>query len=553
MVILASGGLSADVHAAHGQTEPSEQSESVAVEPAAGAPILADASLAQSLAPVPSWKAIEKPETVFGDLSAWDAADVELITRLHMYPEMNRLQFYDRTAMERFGARWEAAKTEGLTIVHVGDSHVQGGATGREIGAQLSPELGSGGHGLLFPYSAAKTYAPRPYKSEHTGLWVYGKSWRLPAEVPLGVTGMSVRTQSAKASFTLTFKQDVPSDWRKLRIYCDRVRESFDLKIDSAGKTTTVVVRPGEGDDLPYVEVTLPRIGRSLRVRMRRRFSRQVGFELHGMVLQSVEPGGLVIHNGGVGASRYRAILHEEHFVSHLASLEPDMVIVEYGTNDYLYDDLIKPKLEGQIRGAIARIREAAPDAAIVLVTPQDLYRKLKNLTSGVKFSDLIHTIAADEKVVVFDWYWISGGGRSIPGWYRAGLARKDLIHLTTRGYSLKGRHLVHAMRATLAWMKDHPGSQHLVLDREPLRRALAALPPEGELAPLSKRARSSRARASAKPPANAILYTVRGGECISGIARRHGVTTQQIMRMNGLRSRRIYPGTELHLPSRKK
>jgi lysophospholipase L1-like esterase len=553
MVILASGGLWTVAHAGQGQGEASDQSVAVGAQPGAETPILADASLVQSLVPAPSWEAIQKPETVFDDLSAWDAKDAGLITRLHMHPELNLLQFYDRAAMERLSARWESAQTEGLTIVHVGDSHVQGGVVQREMRAHLGPELGDGGPGLLFPYSAAKTYAPRAYKSEHTGVWVYGKSWRLPADVPLGVTGMSVRTQSAKASFTLTFKEDVSPDWRALRIYCDRNRESFDLKIDSAGKTTTVVVRPTKGDDLPYVEVTLPRIGRSLRVRMRRRFSRQTGFELHGMVLQSIHPGGLVIHNAGVGASRYRAILHEEHFVSHLASLEPDMVIVEYGTNDYLYDDLIKRSLEGQIRAAIARIREAAPEAAIVLVTPQDLYRKMQNLTSGVKFSDLIHRIAADEGAVVFDWYWISGGGRSIPAWRLEGLARKDLIHLTTRGYSLKGRHLVHAIRGTLAWMKEHPSAKHLVLDREPLKRALEALPPELALAPLGKRTRKSAARPPVKLPENAVLYTVRSGECIAGIARRNGVSVDQIIRINGLEGRRIYPGTELHLPGRTK
>ena len=462
--------------------------------------------------------------------------------RLGSHPEMNRIQFYERAGMNRLGEAWRAAKSQGLRIVHVGDSHVQGGAIHQELRSELWPELGNGGHGLLFPYSAAKTYSPRAYRSTHRGSWTYGKSWRLPAEIPLGVAGMSVRTRNPNASFTLTFKAPVPKDWRALRIYCERDPESYDLKIDSGGRTTIVRVHPKGEDERPYVEVTLPKIGRSLRVRMRRRGPRQKRFELHAMTLQSVNPGGLVIHNAGVGASRFRAILHEEHFESHLASLEPHLVIIEYGTNDYLYDDQIKPELEGEIRASIARVRRAAPQAEILLVSAQDLYRKAKNLSSGVTYSELLHHIASEEKVAVFDWYWIAGGGRTLLGWRDAGLARKDLIHLTSKGYRFKGRHLASALRQTLDWMDRNPEAERLVLDRELLKRALAARPEEDELA--------LEAQGAPTPQAleGATTYRVRPGECLAGIASRHGVSTEAIMRWNGMKSRRIHAGRELQL-----
>ena len=260
------------------------------------------------------------------------------------------------------------------------------------------------------------------------------------------------------------------------------------------------------------------------------------------MTLQSVKPGGLVVHNAGVGASRYRAILHEEHFESHLATLDPHLVIVEYGTNDYLYDDLIKPELEGEIRASIARIRRAAPEAQILLVSAQDLYRKSKNLASGLAYSDLLHRIASEEKIAVFDWYWIAGGGRTLRRWRDAGLARKDLIHLTSKGYGFKGRHLAHALRQTFQWMDQNPESERLVLDREPLKRALAALPSEEALA-------ARGPPASTPPPLEgASTYRVRSGECLTGIAARHGVSAQEIMRWNGMKSRRIHAGRELQL-----
>jgi LysM repeat protein len=499
-------------------------------------------TLTQSLGLDRSGSTAKDPATRAEVLEGWSPEDMARIQGLGLRPEINRIQFYDRPAMNRLREAWRAAKTEGLRIVHLGDSHVQSGVIHHELRSELWPELGNGGHGLLFPYSAAKTYAPRSYRSRHRGAWTYGKSWRLPAEVPLGVAGMSVRTHNPHASFTLTFKAPVPQDWRALRIYCERDRHSYDLKIDSGGRTTSVRVRPKGEDVRPYVEVTLPRIGRSVRVRMRRRSSRQRRFELHGMTLQSVNPGGLVVHNAGVGASRYRAILHEEHFESHLATLDPHLVIVEYGTNDYLYDDLIKPELEGEIRASIARIRRAAPEAQILLVSAQDLYRKSKNLASGLAYSDLLHRIASEEKTAVFDWYWIAGGGRTLRRWRDAGLARKDLIHLTSKGYRFKGRHLAQALRQTFEWMDQSPESERLVVDREPLKRALAALPSEEVLA-------AQAPPASTPPPLEgASTYRVRSGECLAGIAKRHGVSAQEIMRWNGMKSRRIYAGRELQL-----
>ena len=473
---------------------------------------------------------------------AFSVEDQERIERLGLQPDTFRVQFHDRRSIDRLRASWRQARQDGLRIVHVGDSHVQNGAIHKELRSLLRPELGDGGHGLLFPYSAAKTYAPKSYRSRHRGRWTYAKSWKLPAELPLGVTGMSVETRNPDASFTLTFKEPVPDHWRRLRIYCDRGRKSFDLKVDSGGRTTVIRVHPKEDDGKPYVEAVLPKVGQSVRVRMRRRGPRQKRFQLHGMSLESVNQGGLVVHNGGVGASRFRAILHEDHFESHLTALEPDLVIVEYGTNDYLYEDRIKPELESEIRESIGRIRRAVPDAMILLVSAQDLYRKSKNLKSGVTYSDLLHKIAAEESVGIFDWYWISGGGRTLPAWRDARLARKDLIHLTSRGYRFKGRLLAHALRETFGWLDQNPSAERLVLDREPLKRALAAMPSEAELA--SRAAEET----APKPLEGAIIYRVKPGECLAGIATRNGVTVKEIMTWNRMKNRRVHAGRELQL-----
>ena len=138
--------------------------------------------------------------------------------------------------------------------------------------------------------------------------------------------------------------------------------------------------------------------------------------------------------------------------------------------------------------------------------------------------------------------YWISGGGKPLPGWRAAGLARKDLIHLTPEGYSLKGRHLAHALRGTLAWLDAHPEAQSLVLNREPLRQTLLTVPAEAD--------EDTDEDAGL---ALASVYTVQRGECLAGIAKRNGVTTSQLMRWNRMKTRRVHPGTKLEIRTGKK
>ena len=394
-------------------------------------------------------------------------ADRALAKELGLDLDQNRIQFHDARALAPLRAAWKQARNRGLRVVHLGDSHVQAGISTRALRTVLKAAVGDGGYGLIFPYSVAKTYAPDDYTSTYTGSWECGNSRVLPPKVPVGVLGYACRTTKKGASFTITFRNEIPATWRELWLFVTRQARRFDLEVSAGGRSVLARVEPASAKAPPYVRVRLPPVGDSITVRLARLSERAAAFEFEGMSLTAPGGQGAVVHAAGLGGAQFRAVLHEEFFERQLAALHPDLVIIDYGTNDYFYDDVVRPELQRTIRKVIQRVRDAAPNAAIVLTSAQDLYSKGRNVTSGPAFSGLIERIAGEEGCAFWDWFWIAGGPATLMAWQERGLARKDGVHLTARGYELKGRLLGEAFQRTIEWMNAHRAANSLVFERK--------------------------------------------------------------------------------------
>lgn len=471
--------------------------------------------------------------------------DTSIAPVIHL--EYNMIQFYSQKALDNFYTAWHQTSERKLSVVHIGDSHLQSDIYPGQLRKNLHTLHGDGGRGLVFPYSTANTYSSVEYKSEHTGEWEYAKSLRLPPKIPLGVVGMSSRTLKANSSFTLTFDDPVPVHYDRLRIYCKKQHNSFDLDIDFGdGKPVRVAIDSSSADTLPYYEMAMPKMGNVLKVKAVKANDFESEFEFYGMTMESSADRGAVVHNGGVGGAMYRSILYEELFQEQLPTLEPDVVIVDFGTNDYLYDDSIKPELDTQIVEVIERIRAVTPQASIILTSTQDMYWKGDNLVHGEDFSDLIHRIAKQYDCGLFDWYWISGGRTTMSRWMERSYANPDGIHLSPKGYRLKGDLLTDAMIRTMSWMEKNPDGDSLVFNTDSLSaiQKKLILPDSLRKNPYSVYGRTP------------VRHTVTRGQTLGGIARKYGVTVAQIKKWNNLKSDMIYVGQKLTIyktPKKKK
>ncbi|MEJ0030839.1 MAG: hypothetical protein WDO15_10930 [Bacteroidota bacterium] len=53
------------------------------------------------------------------------------------------------------------------------------------------------------------------------------------------------------------------------------------------------------------------------------------------MSLESDQDHGLIYHQLGVGGAPYTAVLEQVMIDSQLPALQPDLIILDYGTNDF--------------------------------------------------------------------------------------------------------------------------------------------------------------------------------------------------------------------------
>jgi LysM repeat protein len=457
--------------------------------------------------------------------------------------DLNYIQFHQRSAFEKFYDKWE--KGEPITIAHFGDSHVQPDIYTGELRKILQQERGKGGRGMIFPYSIAQTYSTMDYASYHTGSWRASKSIEYVPKLPLGIAGVTARTADPSASFTIRFHNPMPSDYRKLKFFCTQQKSSYDVVISSGGQSVAVVIDdPGQSNASPFIEVILPALGNTIHVQVVKKNDFENDFEFHGMSVESATTEGLVLHCLGVGGSQLRSILAEKLFDIQMAHLKPDLAILDFGTNDHIYNNAIPPDMESVIVKAINRVRAAAPNCTVLLTTTQDMNRRGINITSGRDYSALIRKVAQDQNCAYYDWYWVSGGPTRMNLWENYGLAQADNIHLTIKGYTLKGELLGTAFKNTIGKLRIETPS--LVFNPDTLSFDAMIARQDS----IMKKNQSTPILTQSAPPipVNVIYHKIANGETLGEIAEKYHVTVSSIRYANGIRGSKIIAGKTLRI-----
>ena len=446
----------------------------------------------------------------------------------------NVIQYDNPAVLSKLVSKWNSGKRVAFSIAHFGDSHIQPDAFTSVVRKKLQDERGSGGRGMIFPYDIAKTYSQADYSSAFTGAWVTGNSIQTPPKLPVGISGFAAHTSDDDAVFCINFKKPLDEGPKRVTVYCNKdcdckiILTSGNVSKEVALDTVTDAVTSCARFDCRELKDTL-------QFRIERTQPGAGEFRLYGIDIENRTPG-VLYHNLGVGGANFSALKNQTYFANQIKLIHPDLVILDWGTNDIIYKNRIDEHLEETIVYTINAVRAECPDASILLTSVQDMNLKGKNITVAKDFSRLVKRIAFEHDCLFYDWYPIAGGPGSMKKWFAQDLGRKDNIHLTAKGYELKGTLFSNAFIDMVSHYKTHPE------DKRTLTNEVYTVVREKDSRENQHGGGSKHAHGSGRT----IYHVVKKGESVNSIAARYKTNVKAVMKLNHMRNSKLKQGTRL-------
>lgn len=328
-----------------------------------------------------------------------------------------------------------------VSIVHIGDSHLQADEFSGRVRQELQRTYGNAGRGLAFPFQVAKTNGSPTFRTASTGGgWRARRVLARPdTTLPVGLSGISLATTDTGAAFTLRIPLLLRPDYRfnKLTLLREPGPTAFDWQVVESHNRELGRLPGGTGS----VAVTLPldSLRRFVGLRAARTSPRQTNARLYGLLLDNGQPG-ICYHAIGVNGAAVSQYNRAPLFFAQLPLLAPDLFIVSLGTNDAYSAGFEPAVFQRQLDTLVTRLRRACPQAEILLAAPADSYRARRYRNPDLaRLAAVLRAYAQAHDLAYWDFAAVQGGYGSMQQWRAAGLALNDFVHFSTPGYDLQG------------------------------------------------------------------------------------------------------------------
>jgi len=359
---------------------------------------------------------------------------------------------YIRRAANRIhlnGADWSdlrrqlaAAGDSAVSIVHIGDSHLQADLATAEVRRRLQQSYGNAGRGLVIPFRMAGTNEPHDYSITSPDGMVTSRLLRMPWPTEMTFTGVTA-APAAPGPFTLRVS----------------AREPFD-RLTFIGTAPGLEARSVAVHGMPAHFSTRPD-GNTLEVRLDHAaveasvsLAAPAGSAIGGIELRRGDTG-LAYHVVGNNGATYSTYTLTGDPGRGLSALRPALIIISLGTNE-AFGRITSAGFRADIDALVSDLRRHNPQARLLLVTPAECYRRTvtrrgrgrrrRRVTSYTvntnirRLRDVIADYAREHHIALYDWYDVAGGAGSAARWLADRNLGRDRIHLTADGYRLQGQ-----------------------------------------------------------------------------------------------------------------
>ena len=331
-----------------------------------------------------------------------------------------------------YQALWQTEKAapDAVTrVVHYGDSPTTADLVTGEIRRLLQKQFGDAGHGFIL---VAKPWA----WYRHQGAELSASGWQdVPAsrfesrDGMFGLGGVSF-TGSGNASSKIVLAGTGHS---RFEVWYLRQPGGGVLDFLAGGRQVGSVDTSGTSKEPGFAPFTVADGASDLELRVQRGPVR-----VFGITAEKAGPG-VVYDSLGLNGASITVLTHmfnKEHWAEELRHRNPDLVVLNYGTNEADFASFVDKQYEPELRAAIGRVHLALPDASVLVMSPMDRGQHsspgaIETMATIPRIVAIQRRVAQDTGCGFFDTFSAMGGDGTMARWYAAKprLVSADLIH----------------------------------------------------------------------------------------------------------------------------
>ncbi len=336
-----------------------------------------------------------------------------------------------------------------VRVLHIGDSHIQADNFSGTVRQNLQENFGNAGRGLVFPYRVAKTNGPDGLLSSSNAVWNVKRNVFINNPMPIGISGISIENTQSHATVQISVNNTPALNYgfTELTLFHQTGPDCNDVDAtDGNGDALFQRVYTGI-DNVSHWQLNKP--ANAVTFTMMGNDSAEKTNRIYGVLMENDSPG--VLYNmAGVNGAEFRHYNAARYFFEQSKYLAPNLIILSLGTNEALGGTINTDDMYENIRQMVDSLKQQNPGAVFLFTTPSDSYRRarkgfLKNANTQ-KSKNTIIRFCEEQHYAFWDLNAVMGGYGSMMYWYRNGLAQRDLIHFTVRGYQLQGNLLYNAI-----------------------------------------------------------------------------------------------------------
>jgi lysophospholipase L1-like esterase len=313
-------------------------------------------------------------------------------------------------------------------VLHYGDSPVTADSITADVRSLLQQHFGDAGHGFVLVAKPWAWYG-------HRGVDVQGKGWLIHAATQVrardgfhGLGGVSFEGDTGASSHF-----ELVEDHAQMEIHFLRQPGGGVLAVEAEGQKIGEIQTDGADQQPAYQTFPLSAGARDIDLTVQRGPVR-----LFGVSFERNTPG--VIYNSlGLNGGQVQVVVRyfdTPQWTAELQHQHPDLVVINYGTNESIYADYIERSYPGELRQVIERVKTALPRASVLIMSPMDRGQRDSNsrittVPTLPRLVEIQREMALEMNCAFFNTFQAMGGAGTMERWYdsQPRLVSADFTH----------------------------------------------------------------------------------------------------------------------------